>query len=73
MPSATHQDFPEFEGRCAFALSIGRTSNTPRGKSDYRLTRNGNRYFFAGGLQKILFRLIPGSLTRAHRNWDASW
>jgi len=60
---------PEFDGKCAFATSLGPPSKAPRGKPKHTLEVDGKTYVFFGAVPKLLFRLIPGSAERAEAHW----
>ncbi|KGN30232.1 hypothetical protein N802_09485 [Knoellia sinensis KCTC 19936] len=60
----------EFDGKCAFAISVGAVDSAPEHKPTHTLTRDGRTYGFLGPVPKLLFRIIPGSAARAHRRWD---
>ncbi|WP_116205280.1 hypothetical protein [Amycolatopsis circi] len=62
---------PEFDGKCAFALSLGPAGKAPAGKAQHALEVDGKTYYFVGAVPKLLFRLIPGSRERAERRWAA--
>ena len=56
----------EYDGRCAFALSIGKT-DVEGGKHPVTI---GNRTFtFANPVAKLLFNLLPNRLKKADENW----
>ena len=59
----------EFDGKCAFAMSVGGAKHAPDAKPRYTVTKNGKTYGFVGAVPKALFQLIPGSAERA----DAAW
>ncbi len=62
----------EFDGKCAFAVSVRSPEGAPEHKPQYTLTRGDRTYGFLGPVPKALFQIIPGSAERAHRKWDAS-
>ena len=62
---------PEFDGKCAFAVSVGATDKAPEAKPQHTLVCDGRTYGFLGPVPKLLFRLVPGSERRAHRAWAA--
>lgn len=63
---------PEFDGKCALAVGLGPASKAPAGKAKHSLEIDGKTYYFAAGAAKALFKLIPGSLARAQKHWDAA-
>lgn len=60
----------EFDGRCAFALSLGPAEKAPLGNPDCTLDVDGRTLVFVGAVPRFLFRLIPGSAERAKRHWE---
>ncbi|WP_033292267.1 hypothetical protein [Amycolatopsis jejuensis] len=62
---------PEFDGKCAFALSLGPRNRAPAGKARLAMDIDGKTYYFFGAVPRFLFNLIPGSLQRAERHWAA--
>lgn len=58
-----------FDGKCAFAVSVGGAAKAPEAKPKYTVTRNGVTYGFLGIVPKVLFQAIPGSAARADRLW----
>lgn len=58
-----------FDGKCAFAVSLGAAAKAPDADPKYTVTRNGTTYAFVGIVPKVLFQLIPGSAARADRAW----
>ena len=67
----TGDEAPEFDGLCAFAVSVGPASKAPAGKPSVSLVRDGKTYLFSGVVPKVLFQLIPGSARRAQQHWAA--
>lgn len=65
-------EVPEFDGRCAFALSVGPASKAPAGKAKHTLVKDGKTYVFAGGVPMWLFKVIPGSAERAEKRWASA-
>ena len=61
---------PEFDGKCAFATSLGGPDKAPQGNARYRVERNGKTYVFVGAVPKFLFQALPGMEARAQRKWD---
>ena len=57
----------EYDGKCAFALSLGKTPPDTSGKRIY--TKNGKTYSFLNPVAKLLFILFPKSIEKANRNW----
>ncbi|WP_036509731.1 MULTISPECIES: hypothetical protein [Nocardia] len=62
---------PEFDGKCAFAVSVAGVERAPTGKSKYTVVEDGKTYVFSGAVPKLLFRLLPGSVRRAQARWAA--
>ncbi|PSS44821.1 hypothetical protein C6401_06095 [Arthrobacter woluwensis] len=63
------ESYLAFGGKCAFALSLGAGSTAPEGKPEFALERDGKTYVFSGAVPRALFRVLPGSATRARKNW----
>lgn len=59
-----------FDGKCAFAVSVGGAKSAPDASIKYTVTKNGKTYGFLGAVPKTLFQIIPGSAERADRAWD---
>ncbi len=58
----------EFDGHCAFALSIGQ--KPPKTNKKYFLTANGKTYTFLNPVAKFVFKLfIKKSIAKAEKNW----
>ena len=62
-------DTMAFDGKCAFAVSVGGLSKAPAADPKYVVEQNGTTYGFLGIVPKTLFQIIPGSAARA----DAAW
>ncbi|WP_422935389.1 hypothetical protein [Sinomonas sp. P47F7] len=62
----------EFDGKCAFALSVGPAAKAPEGKPEHILVRDGKTYVFSAAVPKWLFQIIPGSADRAQKNWASN-
>ncbi|MCO4773987.1 MAG: hypothetical protein KDA24_28395 [Deltaproteobacteria bacterium] len=61
-------DTLEFDGHCAFALSIGATPPKTNGK--HTLTVDGKTYTFLNPVAKFVFRLmLRRNLEKAGRGW----
>jgi len=56
----------EFDGHCAFALSIGKLEVMG---TDSRLTVNNKTYVFSNPVAKFLFRILPNRVEKAEANW----
>lgn len=56
----------EFDGKCAFAVSVGAPHKAPDAKPEYTLVKDGKTYGFLSPVPKFLFRILPGSTKRAH-------
>lgn len=61
-----------FDGKCAFAVSVGGVANAPSASLKHTLTKRGTTYGFFGAVPKMLFRIVPGSAARADRAWAAA-
>lgn len=62
----------EFDGKCAFALSVAAADKAPDGKAKHLLVKDGKTYVFAAAVPKWLFMAIPGSAERARKRWVAA-
>jgi len=60
--------YPEFDGHCAFSLSIGKRG--VMGSEKHKLHRNGKLYLFSNPVAKLLFRLLPNSVKKAEKTWS---
>ncbi|TCJ21728.1 hypothetical protein [Nocardioides jejuensis] len=58
-----------FDGKCAFAVSVGGATKAPDANPKYFVAKDGVTYGFLGIVPKVLFQLIPGSAKRADRLW----
>jgi len=58
-----------FDGKCAFAVSLGAGAKAPDANPKYSVTKNDTTYAFVGLVPKLLFQIIPGSAARADRAW----
>ncbi|MEE2524093.1 hypothetical protein V1639_15225 [Pseudarthrobacter sp. J75] len=67
--SSTLENTLEFDGKCAFALSVGAVEKAPTSNPKYTVVRNGKTYGFLGALARVLFLVIPGSERRAQAAW----
>jgi hypothetical protein len=56
----------EFEGRCAFAVSTGKTN--VMGGTD-TATIKGKTYAFSNPVAKFLFKILPNRIEKAEVNW----
>jgi hypothetical protein len=58
----------EFDGQCAFALSIGRTP--PVTNKKHFLTVDGKTYTFLNRMAKFVFKLsLKKNIEKAEKNW----
>ena len=57
---------PQFEGNCAFAMSLGK--DVP-GSPKHFVVRDGKMYLQSNPVAAMLFRLIPGRVGAATDNW----
>ncbi|MFS4456975.1 hypothetical protein [Maribacter sp. 2304DJ31-5] len=58
----------EYDGKCAFALSLGKTP--PVTKEKYTLTKNGRTFSFLNPVAKFLFKILPNSIEKADKVWQ---
>jgi len=61
---------PQFDGHCAFAVSLGKTE-VP-GKGTCQAVRDGKTYFFSNPIARFLWSVLPGARKRAEANWRSS-
>jgi len=57
----------EFEGRCAFAVSTGKTGVIG---GSHTSTINGKAYAFSNPIAKLLFKILPGRIKKAEQVWN---
>jgi hypothetical protein len=63
---------PEYNGQCAFAVSLGKMGEQGAlGRENCYLLDGDKKYLFLNPVAKFLWRLIPGSRKRADTNWFA--
>ncbi|MEK6153095.1 hypothetical protein WIW50_07540 [Flavobacteriaceae bacterium 3-367] len=55
-----------YDGRCAFAVSTGKT-DVMGGK--HSLTLDNRTYLFSNGVAKFLFRILPNRVSKADGVW----
>jgi len=67
MEAENKEDELMYDGHCAFAVSTGST-HVKGGK--YTLKKDGKTYVFSNYIARLLFKLIPGSASRAHKAWE---
>lgn len=58
---------PQFEGHCAFAVSLGKM-DVP-GKPACHAVRDGKTYFFSNRIARFLWSMLPGVRAKAEANW----
>ena len=58
-----------YEGKCAFALSTGKT-DVPGG--NHFAIIEGRKYRFSNIVAKFLFKLLPNTIQKANDNWAKS-
>ena len=58
----------EYNGKCAFALSLGKTP--PETNQKHILVKNGKTYSFLNPVAKFLFKVFPKSIEKADNNWN---
>lgn len=57
----------EFNGECAFAVSLGKQGVT--GRHNCQAKRNGKRYLFSNPVARLLWWILPGRRQAAERHW----
>ena len=60
---------PEFNGQCAFAVSLGKKNVDCNGK--YNIVKNEKKYNFSNPVAKFLWRVLPGRKQKAESNWSS--
>lgn len=58
----------EYDGRCAFALSLGKTP--PETSKKHLLTKDGRTYSFLNPIARFFFKLSSKSIEKADKNWN---
>ena len=66
---ATNASSTEFDGQCAFAVSVGKLG-VP-GAPKHRVVTDGQTYLFKNGVARMLWRAFPGRQARAREVWNA--
>lgn len=59
---------PEFDGQCAFALSVGKKGVA--GQETVYAIQDGKRYLFSNPVAKFLWHVLPGRKKKAQVNWS---
>ena len=59
---------PQFDGHCAFAVSLGKDEH---GSPERWVVREGRLYLQSNPVAGLLFKLLPGRPEAAHRRWRA--
>ena len=59
----------EFEGECAFAVSLGKSGVA--GKDSCYAVQDGKKYVFSNPIAKFFWKLLPGRREKAESNWSA--
>ncbi len=57
----------QFDGHCAFALSVGKMN--VKGGTHSSIVAN-KTYVFSNPIAKILFKILPNQEQKAHKNWE---
>jgi hypothetical protein len=65
----TDSTAPEFNGECAFALSLGKSGVI--GSPNHQLEENGHVYQFKNGVARFLFKTMPNRSEKAAAAWAA--
>jgi len=60
----------EYDGKCAFALSLGK--NPPITSGKHTLTKDGRTYSFLNPIAKLLFKIFPNSIEKADKAWKTN-
>ncbi|WP_417897918.1 hypothetical protein ABN702_16820 [Bacillus haimaensis] len=64
-----HKSNAEFNGQCAFAVSLGKKDVLCNG--NHYIVQNGKKYQFSNPVAKFLWKVIPGSRKKADSNWSS--
>ena len=64
------QQSPEFDGQCAFALSIGKKGVA--GDPNVYVIQDGKKYLFLNRGAKFVWRVLPRSKSRSNATWSQS-
>ncbi len=57
----------QFDGHCAFAMSVGKMD--VKGGNQSAIINN-KTYLFSNPIAKLLFRILPNQMQKAHTNWE---
>lgn len=58
---------PMYGGKCAFAVSVGKTD--VKGKK-HSIVKDGKTYLFSNPVAKLLFRILPNRVEKADKIWN---
>jgi hypothetical protein len=58
---------PEFNGRCAFAVSLGKKEVA--GRTECHAVQDGKTYLFSNPVAKFLWSILPGRKHKAESVW----
>lgn len=61
---------PEFDGECAFAVSLGKRGAV--GSPKHALADGDKTYYFQNGVAKFLWKVLPNRPEKAKAAWAAS-
>ena len=67
MMNSSNSNKVAYDGRCAFAVSTGKT-DVNGGK--HSLTIDGRTYMFSNPVAKLLFRILPNRVEKADSVWE---
>jgi len=67
MDQAKENHTTEYNGHCAFAVSLGKMD--VEGKN-YTSNIDGKVYSFSNPVAKLLFKLLPNRVQKANDNWN---
>lgn len=59
----------EFDGRCAFAVSLGKFEVA--GNPKWVASRDGKTYTFSNPIARLLWKVLPGTRKKAEAKWSA--
>ena len=61
---------PEFDGECAFAVSLGKRQVA--GSPKQALVEGNKTYYFKNGVARFLWKLLPDRAPKAAAAWAGS-
>jgi hypothetical protein len=62
-------DQPQFDGECAFAVSLGKSDVA--GSAKHQVVADGSTYYFKNPVARFLWRILPNRSQKAEGAWAA--